>query len=219
MTTTTTSHQEQSMTTPAPIHAWHFSRFDGTHARQAYDRTPIIQPGGTERITATPILCERGLHGAERPLDALRYAKGPLVRWCAFGGIVVQDVDKLAAQTRTELWRADATRTLREFAIWCGERALTREREAGREPHADSWAALEAARRYLAGAIDIDALRLARQAAWNARYAAAAYAAYAAYAAADDAHKRVRDEQNAKLTEMLIALRPALTPTDGRATS
>ena len=75
-------------------------------------------------------------------------------------------------------------RTLRLFACDCAERALERERKAGRKPHADSWKVIEVARRFADGKATNEELKAARSAA-AAAYAAAAYAA--AYADADAA--------------------------------
>ena len=83
-------------------------------------------------------------------------------------------------------------RVLRLFAAECAEHALLREREAGREPDARSFAAVSAARQFARGEINVAALRSARvyAAAYAAAYAAdaadaAAYAADAADAAAE----------------------------------
>jgi nucleoid-associated protein YgaU len=80
---------------------------------------------------------------------------------------------------------ADATAALRTFAVKCAERALTRERERGREPDPRSWEAVRIARL----AIDDRSPTILDQLA-RARFAAAdaADAAYAAYAAADAAY-------------------------------
>ena len=79
-------------------------------------------------------------------------------------------------------------RTLRLFACDCAERALERERKAGRKPHADSWKVIEVARRFADGKATTKELEAARSAAYAADADAAAYAAaYAAYAADADA--------------------------------
>jgi hypothetical protein len=91
-------------------------------------------------------------------------------------------------------WPLDA-RVLRLFACDCAERALTRERERGREPAPRSWRAVEVARLFAEGkatraelyaaAYDYAAYAAYDYAAYD--YAAANAAAYAAYAAADAA--------------------------------
>jgi hypothetical protein len=79
-----------------------------------------------------------------------------------------------------------------ELAVTWGERALQRERAAGREPDPRSWAAVEVARRYARGEASVEEFRAAhaaahaaaRAAAWAATWAAARAAAWAADAAA-----------------------------------
>jgi hypothetical protein len=66
----------------------------------------------------------------------------------------------------------------RQFAAWCARRALCRERLAGREPDARSWAAVEAA-----GRITEEFSAAEGAAAWAAEAGAAARAAEARAAA------------------------------------
>lgn len=74
---------------------------------------------------------------------------------------------------------------LRMFAADAAEAALLGERASGREPDARSWAAVEAARLFADGALDLGGLNAAGAAARDARDARAA--ADAAWAAADAA--------------------------------
>jgi len=78
-------------------------------------------------------------------------------------------VDRLWAVCREELIPAA---TLHEFGCIVTEQALIREREAGREPHPDSWAAIEAKRKWLRGEITNKELKAAADAAWAAADAA-----------------------------------------------
>jgi hypothetical protein len=90
--------------------------------------------------------------------------------------------DKLWAVLREEMIPANI---LHEFACRCAENALLKEREAGREPHADSWRAIEVKRLWLQGKASDQELAAARGAARDAAWAAARDAAmYAAWAAA-----------------------------------
>lgn len=91
-------------------------------------------------------------------------------------------------------------RTLLLFACDCAERASERERKAGRKPHADSWKAIEVARRFADGKATNEELEAARCAAYAAAYAAAAaeasakaavYAADAGAAYAAERHWQV----------------------------
>ena len=87
--------------------------------------------------------------------------------------------DRYWLATRPGLYLSDAQ--LRLVACGVAESALLRERAAGREPDARSWAAVEAGRRHARGEIDDAALRSAwSAAAWSAAAAAAWSAAAAA---------------------------------------
>jgi hypothetical protein len=83
---------------------------------------------------------------------------------------------------------------MRLFACACAERALTSEREAGRDPDPRSWEAVAVARRYARGMATDAELDDARDAALDAVLAAAWYAALAAawYAARYAARAAVR---------------------------
>ena len=110
-------------------------------------------------------LCSSGLHASERLIDALRYAPGRVLCRVQLSGEVLRGGDKLCGSRRKVLWMVDAAPALREFAWRCAERALLREREAGREPHPDSWAAVQAAKDYAAGKITAGELKRARDSA------------------------------------------------------
>jgi len=187
------------------ILAWYFLKEDRKLRYAPY--TPV-EPGQVLRVEGPLELCRRGLHASIRPLDALRHAPGSIVCRVEMGGDIIHGDDKLCASERKTLWVADATRTLHEFACWCAERALLRERDAGREPDPRSWDAVEAKRAWLRGEIDDKALAAAAYAAW----ATAAAARAAVYAAVDAARAAARDaawaEQNAELERALGELAP-----------
>lgn len=138
-------------------------------------------------ITLKSLIERRACYSRERlealfdrpytPLEVLTNQHGP---WAD-----VPDDDRLLAVLHKGVID---DRTLRLFACDCAERALERERKAGRKPHADSWKAIEVARRFADGKATNEELKAARSAAAaasNASNAAAAYAyAAAAYAAA-----------------------------------
>jgi len=63
--------------------------------------------------------------------------------------------DRLWIVLREEIIPA---RELRLIACWCAERALKRERAAGREPDARSWAAVEVSRRHANGLATVEEL-------------------------------------------------------------
>jgi hypothetical protein len=208
--------------------AWHFVGL----SRRLRDGTPL-RKGRTYRLPpgTVPVMCETGYHASIQPLDALRYAPGPIICRVQLGGTVLEDDDKLCASERTVLWWADATRTLHEFALWCAERALRAERRAGREPDPRLWRALEVKRAWVHGQAsdqELDAAwatasaasrttasDTASAAAWAAVWATASVAVRSAVlsaasaardAASDTAWGAIRDAQNRKLSRMLLAL-------------
>lgn len=98
------------------ILAWHFV---GDTLR---DGTPVPSDGETIRVEGKIVLCQHGLHASERVTDALRYAPGPVICRVEVSGTMVWSDDKLAASSRTILWRLDretSVRVLWEFARWC----------------------------------------------------------------------------------------------------
>jgi hypothetical protein len=189
------------MTAPRPILAWHWL---STDRRLGYGDGRLVEPGQTLTIDGEPKLCGRGLHGARSILHALKHARGPIVCRVRLSGRIVEantrivkDDTRLAGTERRCLWMLDATTILREWAIWCAERAL--DRMAARDD-LDKWDrraisagsdALDCARRYLAGEVSeatlVDARVAAWAAAWSATTAAAKAAATAAATAVDTA--------------------------------
>ena len=194
-----------------PIYAWHWLRDDRTLAEGPHARTYKVEPGVVYWVPDNkPLeLCDYGLHASECPLDALQYAPGGTISRVRLWGHVERGRDKLCAYERETLWLADATTALHEFACWCTERALKRERKAGREPDERSWNAIRVKRAWLRGEATDEDLAAARAAALAAARDAARDAAWdAAWAAARrgaawDAERKV---QSRKLTRMLEAL-------------
>lgn len=151
-------------------------------------------------------------YASKRAIDALGYASGPIVCRVDVGETIVEEDDAFAGTGRKVLWMADATQVLHEFACWCAEWTLLREREVGREPDPRSWKAIKVKRAWLKGeATDAELVAVERDA-WAATAAlltvfddaadAAEHAA--AYAAAYAAENKV---QNAELEEMLEGLK------------
>ncbi len=176
------------MTGAETVLAWHFLRED---RRLQFEPYTLVEPGQTLHISGPLMMCMCGLHASKRALDALRYAPGPIACRVQLSGDMLEKDDKLCARERTCLWVLDATKVLHEFACWCAEQALLRERAAGREPDPRSWAAIEAKRRWLRGEVSNSELCTARDAAtdaawityWIAAGTAARDAAWAAWAA------------------------------------
>lgn len=156
--------------------AWHFLSED---KRLGFDDGRLVEVGVPLECEGAPVLCDNGMHGSVRLIDALFYAAGPIVCRVEIAGDIIEGDDKLCGRKRTVLWMLDATRILHEFACECAEGALT----PVDNPDPRSVAAVEAKRKWLAGEItdyELDAAQLA------AAYAARAAAATAT-AAADGA--------------------------------
>ena len=175
---------------------WHFLTSD-RKLRYGDGRTVTVGQVFTQEYPHgeydAPTLCSSGMHASSRALDALGYAPGVIICKVDISGGIVHGHDKSVAESRRVLAMADAGGALHEFACWCAEQALLRERAAGREPDRRSWNAIEAKRKWSRGEVTDEELAAAYAAAADAAYAAgaaadAAYAAYAAaYAAAADA--------------------------------
>ena len=184
------------------------------------DGTPLVV-GQTYRHEGRLMLCESGYHASERLIDALKYAPGTTLSRVELSGQRIHNTDKLVAEQRIVLWTLDAHRVIVRWVIWCAYGALLADREAGHEPHPDSWHALAVTQRWLDGDATLDAVRAAgaaaSAAAWAARAARAAWAASwaaraagaawasAAGAARSAAHSAVRSAQNRKLTALVMA--------------
>lgn len=162
--------------------AWHFlAEKDGKPVTRTGREMTV---GDVEAVEGEIRLCDRGLHGSLRAIDALGYAPGSWVQRAEYSGTLVQEYDKFAASVRKCLALASADRVLHEFACWCAERALTRERAVGREPDQRSWQAIRVKREWLAGLATDDELDDAEKAAGDAAKAVACTPALAAKAAA-----------------------------------
>jgi hypothetical protein len=102
------------VTASETVLGWHFVRSD----RRLRDGQ-LVEVGKTYEITGLPVLCERGCHASECPLDALKYATGPVLCRVRLGGVIVHGTDELAATQCTVLWMVDATRLLVEAScLW-----------------------------------------------------------------------------------------------------
>ena len=145
------------------------------------------------------IQCESGLHASKHPMDALRYAPGPVLCLVECGGAIKAHgypEDKIACSERTIIARMDATPLLREFARMQALRVahlldnppdvvLDYLATGDGSIRAAAWAAARAAARDAArdaawAAAWAAALAAARDAAWAAAWAAARDAAWAA---------------------------------------
>jgi hypothetical protein len=169
--------------------AWHFLRDD---QRLSYPPHTLVEVGQKMTVEPPLELCRWGLHASKRALDALGYAPGIIACRVELSGEILEDDDKVCATERTVLSMIDATNILHEFACWCAEQALLREREAGQKPNPRIWAAIEAKRKWLRGEITDSELETAKDAARDAAKTAAVAAAYTAWAAAYAADQTAR---------------------------
>ena len=96
--------------------AWYFSNND---CRLRYGDNRPIAPGIVHKVSCKPVLCNAGLHGSKRIIDALRYAPGGYVWRVDLSGDMVIGDDKIAATRREYLWGYDASGVLRRFARLC----------------------------------------------------------------------------------------------------
>lgn len=165
--------------------AWHFIAREGV----LRDGSPTAD---VERYSGSLELCESGLHASVRPIDALRYAPGAIVRRVECSGDVIHGNDKLVCTERRVLWTRDATATLYEFALWCAEQAIDREERAGRKVDPRSREAIAVKRAWLRGDATDEQVAAARS---DARDAARSVAWSVAW-----------DAQNAELERRLLAL-------------
>jgi len=132
------------------------------------------------------VLCERGYHYCEGPqvLEWLREGLLCEVERCAEHKPLRGDTKAVSCRLRIVRTFVLDARVLRLFACDCAERALRRERKAGREPDAASWECVRIARLYAVGKATKEELDAAYYAAYDAYAAHATYATAAAVSAA-----------------------------------
>ena len=98
-----------------PVLGWHFLRADGTMRNG--EKPPRV--GHYMRHTGKVDMCNFGLHFSRRAIDALDYARGPIVCRVRCRDIVDEHGEKAVCRERKILWRYDATDVLRAFARRC----------------------------------------------------------------------------------------------------
>jgi len=166
--------------------AYHFLRADMTAGS---GNEPPWTVGEERRVKGKLQMCANGYHSSPTWRDALRYAPGLIasIVEVPFRG-TLKDTDKQVSRRRKLIAARGSNRTVILWAAECAERALLREREAGREPDKRSWKAIQVLRLFLDGKATQEQMSAAYAAcaAESATYAAhsAAYAAYAAESAA-----------------------------------
>ena len=198
--------------------AWHFS--SGT---LGYGDNRKVETGQIHKCTGEPKLCNNGMHGSIKALDAISFRKGCIVSRVNITGGVIRGSDKVVGASREILWVADATDVLRKFARMCALDVV------------DKWNAPDVVVRFLktgdesiriearraASATSVisaaaEAANAARHAANADAYAAEAAARHAAdaadaaeaaaYATAYAGRQATRNRQNKRLYRMLMEL-------------
>lgn len=80
------------------------------------DGRPVPPDGAWLEHDGPLVLCRSGLHASTHPLDALKYAPGPMLAQVTLDGEIVRGRDKIVAQRRRIDKRIDTTDLLRTFA-------------------------------------------------------------------------------------------------------
>lgn len=142
--------------------------------------------GATHKVDCAPVLCNSGLHGSIKALDALQYAASNRLWLVEVGGAVKVGDDKITGKWRKYIAVADIELILREFArgcaldvahLWDMPDVVREYLETGDESkRAAARAAARAASRAAVRAASRDA---AMAASWDASWAAARAAQYA----------------------------------------
>ena len=156
--------------------AWHFVKDDGTNRDGIKEKI-----GQWYKVEGEIVPCQRGLHGSVRPLDALEFAPGLILRRTEHRGTIVEhNDDKIASSERRALWQIDATKLLHLFACWAAENAL----KDAKVTDERCWKAIKIKRQWLGKKATDEELAAARDAASAAARAARAAASDAASDAA-----------------------------------
>lgn len=93
--------------------AWYFGT---ANKKLRYNDNREIIIGKMHTVKGDPVICQHGLHGSERLIDALSYAPGPMLYRVDITRRIAQQKDKIAGQRRLYLAGFDATLLLQEFA-------------------------------------------------------------------------------------------------------
>ena len=171
---------------------WHWLAED---RRLRYGTHEIVEVGGVYRAEGPLVMCRNGVHASRRALDALQYARGPIICRVELRGEILHDTDKSVARERRVLWLADATTMLHQFAVTVASDALHLVEASGKTVDPRLWKALEVKGQWLRGLATDEQLAAARAAAGAAARAAA------------------RAVQNTVLETMVLALEPATKAT------
>jgi hypothetical protein len=96
------------------ILAWHWLPQD---RRLAYGIRALVEEGMVLEVGEPLELCNHGLHASKNILDAMWYAKGPIICRVELSGKFVFDQSKFCATRRKCLWMMDAKEVLRDYIV------------------------------------------------------------------------------------------------------
>ena len=171
-----------------PIKCWHFLQ---NNKRLQWGTKEVVKVGKTYTCKGNIVMCENGLHGSRKILDALSYAPGSICCRVEIWGEAIEGNDKLVGRNRKVLSIIDATEILRKFARMCALDVI------------HLWYPPDVVVRYLKTG-DESLREAAGDAAWAAGDAAgAARNALAARNATWDARDVAGAKQNHRLTTMI----------------
>ena len=138
--------------------------------------------GSTRRVRGDLKACKNGLHVCDTQHLSRWLAQDALVLRVTVSTVRIEESDKIVVRTAcpTAVLGKLTDEVLRLFAADCAERALLRERAAGRKPHPDSWKAVACARLFATGKVTQEELSAAESAAESAAWSAAESAARSA---------------------------------------
>lgn len=134
--------------------AWHFLE-KSKKLRYGDDRLAAV---GRILSVGGPIkLCQNGLHGSIRLMDALHYAPGFILSRVKIWGNVDKEDDKICGRCREILWMKDVTDEINEFSYLCVKRALSWERN----PNRKLWDVIEMRWKWMSGVVTDEELEQA----------------------------------------------------------
>lgn len=138
-----------------------------------------------------------GFYGYKSILTALYRGRGSVLCCIEISNDISEsEYGEIYGTSSKVLWMEKIDeKKLHKFICLCAKRALTKEREAGREPDARLWTAVEVGEKWLEGSATDEEMRLSYEAAYKAAYAVshtddALYVAFAAASAASAASAR-----------------------------
>ncbi len=169
--------------------AWHFLAKD---KKLGYGDNRLIRKNHVYKCKGELSLCNNGMHGSRRIVDALRYASGPIICKVDLIKPIKHGDDKCCARGRKVIWMLDGESLLHEFACRVAYKALVKAKVTDKR----CYEAIKIKKDWLIGkasdselnaawsdawsAAESDAWSAARSAAWSDAWSAARNAARSA---------------------------------------